>query len=157
MRNIGKIFESKFLDDWKKSFLNSFIYRVSDQVSGYKYTSSNMCDFICFSNGILFLIECKEHKGNTFPLSNLTQYSKLKEKVGIPGVRVGVVIWFSDHDKILYVPISTITKMLLANKKSVNIQDLSKEEYVIYDIPAIKKKVFLSADYSILKNLKEGE
>ena len=38
-----------------------------------------------------------------------------------------------------------------------NKSNLSKEEYVIYDIPAIKKKVFLSADYSILKNLKECE
>ena len=153
--NIGKQFEQKFKEDFLK-IPDSTVDRLYDTMYGYK-SISQISDFIGYIYPNIFYLECKEHKGNTFPLSNLTQYSKLKEKVGIPGVRVGVIIWFSDHDKILYVPISTITKMLLTNKKSVNIQDLSKEEYVIYDIPAIKKKVFLSADYSILKNLKEGE
>lgn len=61
-------------------------------MSGYKMTAKNLCDFICYFNKNLFLIEAKSIRGNTFPLSNLSQYDKLKAKVGIPGVRAGVVI-----------------------------------------------------------------
>lgn len=153
--NIGKQFEQKFKEDFLK-IPNSTIDRLYDTMYGYK-SISQVADFVGYVFPNIFYLECKEHKGNTFPLSNLTQYSKLKEKVGIPGVRVGVIIWFSDHDKIFYVPISTITKMIENNKKSVNVKDLNNDEYVIYDIPAVKKRVFLNADYSILKNLKEGE
>lgn len=153
--NIGKQFEQKFKEDFLK-IPNSTIDRLYDTMYGYK-SISQVSDFIGYVFPNIFYLECKEHKGNTFPLSNLTQYSKLKEKVGIPGIRVGVIIWFSDHDKIFYVPISTITKMIEHNKKSVNVKDLNNDEYAIYDIPAVKKRVFLNADYSILKNLKEGE
>ncbi len=153
--NIGKQFEQKFKKDFLK-IPNSTIDRLYDTMYGYK-SISQVSDFIGYVFPNIFYLECKENKGNTFPLSNLTQYSKLKEKVGIPGIRAGVVIWFSDHDKIFYVPISTITKMMDHNKKSVNVKDLNNDEYVIYDIPVVKKRVFLSADYSILKNLKEGE
>ena len=153
--NIGKQFEQKFKEDFLK-IPNSTIDRLYDTMYGYK-SISQVSDFIGYVFPNIFYLECKEHKGNTFPLSNLTQYQKLKEKVGIPGIRVGVIIWFSDHDKIFYVPISTITKMIENNKKSVNVKDLNNDEYAIYDIPAVKKRVFLNADYSILKNLKEGE
>lgn len=153
--NIGKRFEQNFKEDFLK-IPNSTIDRLYDTAYGYK-SISQISDFIGYVYPNIFYLECKEHKGNTFPLSNLTQYTKLKEKVGIPGVRVGVIIWFSDHDKILYIPISTVTKMLQFSKKSINIKDLNDEEYAVYDIPVVKKKVFLNADYSILKNLKEGE
>ena len=53
------------------------------------------------------------------------------------------------NDQFIFKPIN--------NKKSVNVKDLNSDEYVIYNIPAVKKRVFLNADYSILKNLKEGE
>lgn len=153
--NIGKQFEQKFKEDFLK-IPGSTIDRLYDTMYGYK-TISQISDFIGYVFPNILYIECKEHKGNTFPLSNLTQYSKLKEKVGIPGVRAGVIIWFSDHDKILYVPISTITKMIECDKKSVNIKDLNDDKFIIYNIPVVKKRVFLNADYSVLKNLKEGE
>lgn len=153
--NIGKQFEQKFKEDFLK-IPGSTIDRLYDTMYGYK-TISQISDFIGYVFPNILYIECKEHKGNTFPLSNLTQYSKLKEKVGIPGVRAGVIIWFFDHDKILYVPISTITKMIDCDKKSINIKDLNDDEFIIYNIPVVKKRVFLNADYSVLKNLKEGE
>jgi hypothetical protein len=102
-------------------------------------------------------LECKSHEGNTFPFSNLTQYEKLCGKVGIKGVRAGVVLWFIDHDVICYVPISSITKMKADGKKSVNIKMLSDDTYRIIKIPTVKKRVFLDGDYSVLMNLNEGE
>ena len=155
--SVGKKFECQFKKDWEKSFNNSFLYRLNDQMSGFKSSSKNLCDFICFENKTLFLIECKSHKGNTFPLSNLRQYEKLKGKIGIPGVRAGVVIWFIDHKKVVYVPISTFVKLKEDDKKSFNIKMLESEEYFSLEIPGKAKRLFIDSDYSILKNLEDGQ
>ena len=153
--NRGKQFEAKLKEDWQK-LENSTIDRLYDSVSGYK-SISNISDFIayCFPN--IFYLEAKSIHGNTFPLVNLSQYDKLLKKVGIKGVRVGVVIWFIDHSKVLYVPISTIKQLKKDKKKSVNIRTIFDEGYVVYELPSIKKKVFCDTDYSILLSLKEGE
>ena len=88
--NYGKAFERKLKEDFLK-LENSTIDRLYDSMSGYK-TISNISDFIGFRAPNIFYIEAKSIRGNTFPLSNLSQYDKLKAKVGIPGVRAGVVI-----------------------------------------------------------------
>jgi hypothetical protein len=90
--NKGKAFEQKFHLDWKKSFPNGTIDRIYDSVSGYK-TISNVSDFIGYNYPNIFYLECKSHLKNTWNFSYFTQYDKLKEKVGIPGVRSGVVLW----------------------------------------------------------------
>lgn len=156
MQNYGKIFENNFRSDWLRTFPDSFILRLPDQLSGYKYTSSNICDFITYYNNILFLIECKSHKGASLPFNNITQYDKMKQYTGILGVRTGVVLWLIDKDVILYVPISTITQMKAEGKKSVGLKAL-KEGYNIKIIPSVKKRVFMRSDYSILLSLEEGE
>ena len=154
-QNKGKEFEARFKQQFLASFPNSFILRLPDQVSGYKYTSSNICDFIGYAKGKLYLIECKTHLGASFPLSNLSQYNKLLPYVGIPGVRVGVVLWLIDKDKILYVPISTVIQMKIKNKKSISYKDIDK--WRITEIPSIKKVVFMDSDYSVLDMLEEGD
>ena len=154
--NKGKAFEAKFKTDFLKTVPNASIDRLYDTTNGFK-TISNISDFIGYSYPNIFYLECKSHLNNTFPLVNLTQYDKLKTKVGIPGVRAGVIIWFIDHDKVCYVPISTITKLKEDDKKSVNIKMLSDKSYNIVEIPSIKKRVFLDSDYSVLLTLKDGE
>lgn len=154
-QNRGKEFEARFKQQFLASFPNSFILRLPDQVSGYKYTSSNICDFIGYAKGKLYLIECKSHLGASFPLSNLSQYNKLLPYVGIPGVRVGVVLWLIDKDKIFYVPISTVIQMKIKNKKSISYKDIDK--WRIIEIPSIKKVVFMDSDYSVLDLLEEGD
>ena len=64
--NLGKKFEEKFSFDWKKCFPNTFLYRLKDQMTGYKITSQNPCDFLAFNNKKLWMLECKETKENTF-------------------------------------------------------------------------------------------
>ena len=104
----------------------------------------------------IFYLECKSKDGNTFPFTNLSQYDKLISKVDIPGVRTGVIIWFKDHDKVIYVPIKTVTKMKKEGKKSINIKtDL--DNYRIFKIPGKKKRVFIECDYSILTTLEDGD
>lgn len=154
-RDYGKAFEKKLKEDWLK-IENSTIDRLYDSMSGYR-AISNISDFIAYKYPNIFYLEAKSIRGNTFPLSNLSQYEKLKTKVGIPGVRTGVVIWFIDHDRVLYVPISTIARLKEDNKKSVNIRTIFKENYNVIELPSVKKRVFCDTDYSNLLLLKDGE
>lgn len=156
MRDRGKQFEDKFRKDWMNSFPNSVIIRLPDQMSGYKTTSRNVCDFICFNDGILYLIECKSHKGASIPFDCIGQFSLMRNYVGIKGVRVGVLLWLYEKDVEYYVPISTVEKMKKEGKKSVGIRSYF-DEYNIKLIPSKKKKVFLDADYQVLLDLQEGE
>lgn len=152
--NKGKKFEKKLLEDWEKTVPNSSIDRIYDTVGGLKGVS-NICDFIGFKKPNIFYIEAKSHEKNTFPFSNLRQYDKLKGKVGIEGVRTGVVIWFIDHDRVIYVPTATITKMKEDGCKSINIKKLDGYRYI--EIPSVKKIVYMDSDYSVLLDTEEGD
>lgn len=155
--NYGKKFESIFKNNWIESFPNGFIYRLNDQMSGYRTVSANICDYICFNNNLLYLIEVKSHAGNTFPLANLTQYDKLVTKSGIPGVRAGVIIWFYEKDiDIVYVPVSTFKKLKDDGKKSFNIKMIGDQTYPSVVCPGQKKRLYVDTDYSILSTLPEG-
>lgn len=154
--NKGKRFEHKFTEDIKRTFKNYVLIRLPDQLSGYKNSSANICDFLLYIYPCFYLIECKSKEGNTFPFVNLTQYDKLIVKAGIKGVRAGVVIWFIDHDKVIYVPIKTIKQMKEDNLKSFNITKVN-DKYRYFEIPSVKKRVFLDSDYSVLMNTMEGD
>jgi len=153
--NKGKKWEEKFREDFLRSIPNSTIDRLYDTTNGY-YGIKNICDFIGYSYPNIYYLECKEHKGASFPFANLTQYEDLVEKVGIKGVRVGVVLWLSEKDLVMYVPISTITKIMESGVKSVGIKQI-KDGYNIKIIPAIKKRVYMECDFSCLLELEEGE
>ena len=90
-RDRGKQFEDKFKRDFQKTIPNCSIDRIYDVMAGYK-TVSNISDFIGYRFPYLFYLECKTHKGASIPFENITQFNKLKSKVGIPGVRAGVVL-----------------------------------------------------------------
>ena len=123
--NRGKQFEKKFKEDFSK-IPDSTIDRLYDTTSGYK-NISQICDFFAYHYPFCFYLECKSHEGNTFPFVKLTQYEKLKAKVGIKGVRTGVIIWAIDHDLVIYSPISTVTQMMEDGKKSIHfIKDLAE-------------------------------
>lgn len=152
--NYGKAFEQKFKKDFLKTVPNSTIDRLYDTMSGYK-AISQISDYIGYSFPNIFYMECKSHKGASIPFDNITQYSKLLQKVGIPGVRAGVILWLIDKDVVYYIPISTIKQMKKDGKKSVGISAFGT--YNIIEIPSIKKRVFMDSDYSVLLNLKDGE
>ena len=151
----GKAFEQKLKEDFSK-IPNSFIYRIPDQVTGYRVTSRNPADFFAFAEGKLLLLEAKSITGNTFPLGNFTQLERLQEYRNIPGIRRGVVIWFIDHGKVIYVPSESMQKMKDDGKKSVNIRTLSSDGYDYVEIPSVRKRVFLDSDYSILLTTPEN-
>lgn len=150
----GKQFELKVREDFNKVG-GSFVYRLPDQVGGFK-GGSNVSDFICYVYPNIFLLEVKSTSGNTFPLANLTQLEKLLQYKSIPGLRSGVVIWYTERDKVIYVPASSFEKMKKDGKKSVNIRTIESDGYDYIEIPSRKKRVFLDSDYSVLCNLPEN-
>lgn len=154
--NRGKQFEAKLKQDFLSTVPDCTIDRLYDSVSGFK-AISNISDFIAFKKPCIYYLEAKSHQGNTFPLANLTQYDKLTSKVGIPGVRAGVILWMIDHDRVIYVPIATITKLKEDGKKSININTIEKDGYRILNIPSAKKRVFMDSDYSVLQTLEDGD
>ena len=121
-------------------------------MNGYKEVSGNPCDFLCFADGKLYLVECKEHKGASIPFSAIPQYPRLLSHKGYENVYPGITIWFSEKDIIIWVPIEEAEKMVKDGEKSIGLRMLKDDKYKITVIPTEKKRVYLDADYSILKN-----
>lgn len=156
MKNRGKQFEGRFEEDWVRTFPDSIILRIPDQMTGYKGISKNICDFIEFDGNLLYFTECKSGKGASFPFSEISQYDKMLPFVGMKNVRVGVVLWLYEKDLVYYVPVSTITQMKADGKKSVGIKAYN-DGYNIKVVPSKKLRVFMESDYSFMKDLKAGE
>ena len=153
MINYGKKFEERFKLDWTNSIEDSCIIRLYDNTSGY-LSISNISDFICYKQPNIFFIECKSHKGASIPFDDISQYNKLIQVAGIPGVRAGIVLWLYEKDKVFYVPVKTIKELKEIGEKSVGLRHL--EKYDIIEIPSKKLRVFMESDYSILLSLPEG-
>lgn len=152
--NLGKKFEEQFRKDFM-NIPNCSLDRLYDSTSGYRGIM-NISDFIGYVYPNIYYLEIKSIKGKSFPISNLTQYPKLIEKCGIKGVRTGVVIWYYEIDRVVYVPIATVSKLLEDDIKSINIEKIDREKYFILDIPSVKKRTFMTSDYNVLLTLEEG-
>ena len=143
--NYGKQFEKKFKEDFLK-IPNVSIDRIYDVTNGYSHIS-NVSDFICYKYPNIFYAEVKSIKGNTFPLSNLTQYDKLITKKNIYGVIVGVIIWYYEKNKVIFCPIKNVEQIKESGAKSIHIE---KHKDLYLNIPSIKKRVFMDSDYSVI-------
>ena len=152
-KNYGKSFEEKFKKDF--GLLDgSSIDRLYDTMNGYK-SIKQISDFIGYVYPNIFYLECKSHKGASLPLANVTQYENLKKKVGIPGVRSGVILWLYEKDRVFYIPTATITKLKEDGEKSVGLRHIGK--YRIIEVPSVKKRVLMDSDYSVLRELDEND
>ena len=149
--SLGKKFEASFKATWLQCFPDSFIYRLPDQMSGFAGGGgTNPCDFFCFVNGKLLMVECKEHKGASIPFTAIPQADKLISYIGKKNVFPGVLIWLSEKDIIFWLPAETLRDMKKAGHKSVGTKALTEKMYNIVQIPAEKKRTFLQADYNYL-------
>ena len=64
-----------------------------------------------------------------------------------------MILWFTDHDKVFYVPISTFIYLTNDGKKSINIKYANSDEYPMYELSSIKKRTFLETDYTEIEVL----
>lgn len=127
-------------------------------MNGYKETSGNPCDFLCFpGENKLFMVECKEHKGASIPFTAIPQYDRLLEYKDCPGVYPGVMLWLSEKDIVMWIGIKEMEKMVKDGKKSIGIKMLEDTLYNIMIIPSEKKRIYLESDYTSLLNFVEIE
>lgn len=69
----------------------SSLDRLLDVSMGYK-SIGNISDFIGYKKPYIFYLECKSRKGASLSFDGIPQYEKLLGKVGIPGVRTGIIL-----------------------------------------------------------------
>lgn len=159
--DIGKKFEERFRLDWKKCFPNTLVFRLHDQMTGYKETSQNPCDFLCFPGDTLFMVECKAHAGASIPFSVIPQYERLLDYKGLINVFPGVMVWLYEKDTVIWVSIEEMEKMVKDGEKSIGLRMIDskkpyKKLYNIVEIPSKKLRTFMESDYTFLVNkLKE--
>lgn len=153
--NRGKAFENIIKQAFEK-VPGVSIDRLHDQMTGYKVTSANICDFIVYKKPYEYYIECKSVHGNTLPFSNITanQWNGMLEKSKIDGVFAGVICWWIDKDVTLFIPIQTLEFYKYQNRKSVRYDQFDIwVNYEAVEIKGKKKRVFW--DYDMTTFFKE--
>lgn len=149
-QNKGKKFEDVIKQSFEK-VPNLSIDRLRDSPRKLKNVD-NPSDFIVYKKPHQVYVECKSHKGNTFPFSCIReeQWKGLYDKTFVYGVKAGAIIWFIDHDITIWVDI----EMLMAwrsEHKSINIKDLEQLDYIKID--GKKKRVYF--DYDMTKFMED--
>ena len=160
-QDLGKKFEARFAQDWQRCFPNTLIYRLHDQMSGYKETSQNPCDFLCYPGEIFLMAECKAHAGASIPFSAIPQYERLLKYKGLHKVHPGVVVWFYEKDIVIWVSIEEMEKMVADGEKSIGLRMIDnkkpyKKMYNIIRIPSKKLRTFMESDYNFLVEVLNG-
>jgi len=141
--NRGKQFE----DEFKKAFKeipNIAFERLYDPVGGYSGIKSR-CDFILYKYPRQYYFELKSIHKNLFPLTNISdrQIKGLLEVSEVTGVSAGVVLWFCDHDRTIYISIEDIEEWKkTSGKKSINIKDIETEAIRFIELES-KRKIAL--------------
>lgn len=148
--NEGKRFE----EDFRKSVPEDmFCLRIVDaggwsNATNTRFTGKNLCDYIIHTNGKLFLLELKSHKGWSIPQTLLTQLDELC-KVEYPGVYPLFVLNYRDHD-ITYLVAPQQMKVCLQDSKSIPLDFCMKHGTVL---PQRKLRVRFRYDMETFKEM----
>ena len=129
--SLGKRWEDKFKATWIKCFPNTFLFRLKDQMTGFKETSQNSCDFLALPTDKLFMIECKTHKGASIPFTAIPQYERLLDYKDLNNVHAGFLIWFSEKEIVIWVDEIEAEKMVNNGEKSIGLRMLDDNKYKI--------------------------
>lgn len=148
--DLGKKWEAVFEQSWQEAFPEDLVFRLRDQMTGYKESSENPCDYLCHANGKLLMVECKTHKGASIPFAAIPQYERLLKYKNKKDVFPGVIIWFSEKDSIIWVGINEMEKMITDGEKSIGLRMVEKKLYNIVEVPFEKKRVYLFPDCKFL-------
>ena len=150
--NYGKKFEDVIREAFEK-VPGVSIDRLHDQTTGWK-GSANICDFIVYREPYEYYFECKSVHGNTLPFRNIsaTQWNGLLEKSFIEGVTAGIICWWIDKDRTLFIPIQTLQKLLNSGNVSYR---YDWDSYGVVEIKGKKKRVFF--DYNMEEFLNDSD
>ena len=152
--NRGKQFEAIIKSVASKS-PDVSIDRLIDPTMGY-VGIANICDFILYKYPYEYYLECKAITKNTLNYKghiSQTQWDGLLEKSKIPGVMAGILVWFIDWDKTLFIPIQYLEESRLKGDKSFNIKSSDIKHFVLM---GKKKRVFFDYDFkSFMKEISD--
>lgn len=151
--NRGKDFES-VVKKSLESIEGCSVDRLHDQTSGFA-GSSNICDFIVYKKPVLWYIECKCCYGNTLSIHSNSpkkkygaisnnQWEGLLDKSKIEGVTAGIIVWFIEHDRTIFIPIQELECKRNKGYCSVNIKELDTWSHA--KLYGQKKRVFFDYD-----------
>ena len=148
-QNRGKQFENVIRKSFERVEGVS-IDRLNDNTAGFKGVAG-ICDFIVYKEPYEYYIECKSVHGASLPFRNITdtQWEGLLEKSKIEGVYAGIICWWTQKDKTVFIPIQTLELMRTIGMKSVRydaIDDCDRDTDMI-EIKGKKKRVFF--DYNM--------
>lgn len=142
-QNRGKDFESCIRNSLE-SVNGVSLDRLPDPMGGYAGVR-NICDFSVFQSPDNFYLECKSLYGNTLNYKSSiseNQWLGLQEKSIIPHCIAGVCVWFMDYDLTVFIKIQDLVTHRNTGAKSLNIDDIMKDNgipHIIID--GIKKRV----------------
>lgn len=151
--NRGKDFED-CIREACEAIPDTSVTRLIDPQAGYAGVR-NICDFIIYRYPTQIFLECKSCHGNTLSIHSNdpkkrygaitnNQWEGLLEQSKVRGVVAGVVIWFIDHDKTIFVPIQDLAEMRANGHKSFNVTAEYSDYY--FHIPGRKKRVYFEYD-----------
>lgn len=142
----GKDFESVVKDAFEK-VPNTSVYRVPDQQS-YKVGSKNPCDFFVYHKPILYALECKATNKPSLPFTNITefQWTELLKMSKVDGVVAGILVWYVNNDRTMFIPIQFLEMLKQNGAKSIR---YDADDSVLIDIPGRKKRIFW--EYEMVK------
>jgi len=143
----GKDFEEKFREQLE-GLENISVDRFPDPMTGFLGVR-NICDFGVYEYPFQYYIECKAFSGNTLNFkSGITenQWSGLTKKNQIKGVTAGILIWFIDYDKTVFVPIEILENRRQIGFKSLNIKEILEDDLFYIEMKGRKKRVFFDYD-----------
>lgn len=69
--------------------------------------------------------------------------------MGIDNVVPCVILWLYDIDKVFFLKVDDIVKMIESGKKSFNGKNID-ENFNFIQIPSSKKRAYMSSDYSVI-------
>ena len=122
--------------------------RIYDVTTGF-VNQNTLCDFIVFKDRILHYFECKAIKGATLNFKSHireNQWEGLVEKSTIPFVNAGILCWFIDYDKTVFISIDELVKLKKQGKKSFHIlKDI--DTVPIIKLEGKKRRVFFNYDF----------
>ena len=139
----GKDFEGVVKEAFEK-VSNTHVYRIPDQ-QNYKTGSKNPCDFFIYHKPYLYAIECKATNNSSLPFTNITEYqwSELLKMSQVTGVVSGVLCWYVNYDRTIFIPIRFLETLKQNGAKSIR---FDTEDEMIIPISGKKKRVFWEYD-----------
>lgn len=156
-KNIGKIFEDEIKISISK---DHWYYRFKDGTAAYnkdienkkvRFQAKNICDCQVMAKDKLFLLELKNTKGSSLPLSNIKS-NQLEGLSGInhKNIKSYFIICFRDKEKCYGVQAFKVKEFIEVEERKSIPMVWCKENGI--EVPMIKKKVRYRYDLDVLFN-----